>query len=135
VPVTHVPSAVALLAPDDGTWLVGVLMAVDRLVVSTGLLVLLGGTGFVAVARLPTPAWWLTRRLEGRAWWLLRVAWWTTLGGTLAGLLLHEPLTAGRPLSQALDPALLAHTVETRFGGSWAVRVLLLLLLVAVLRA
>jgi copper transport protein len=124
----------ALLAADDGT-LVGALMAADRLVVTTGLLVLLGGAGFVAVARLPTPAWRLTRRVEGRAWWLLRVAWWATLLSTLAGLLLHGPFTASLPLSRALDATLLAHTVGTRFGGIWAVRVLLLLLLVAFLRA
>jgi copper transport protein len=110
-------------------------MAVDRLVVLTGLLVLLGGAGFVAVARLPTPAWRLTRRVEGRAWYLLRAAWWATLLGTLAGLLLHGPFTAGLPLSRALDPALLAQTLGTRFGGVWAVRVLLLLLLVAFLGA
>jgi copper transport protein len=125
--------AVALLAADDET-LVGALMAVDRLVVATGLLVLLGGAGFLAVARLPTPAWPLTRRVEGRAWWLLRVAWWATVVGTLAGLLLHGPFTAGLPLSRTLDPILLAQTVGTRFGGIWAVRVLLLLLLVAFLR-
>jgi len=135
VPVTHAPPAVALLAPDAGTWLVTGLMAVDRLVVTTGLLVLLGGAGYVAVARLPTPAWRLTRRLEGRAWWLLRVAWWATLLGTLAGLLLHGPFTTAIPLSRALDGTLLAQTVGTRFGGVWAVRVLLLLLLVAFLRA
>jgi copper transport protein len=134
VPVTPALSAVALLGPDEGT-LVGALMAVDRLLVSTGLLVLLGGAGFVAVARLPTPAWRLTRRVEGRAWWLLRAAWWATLVGTLAGLLLHGPFTAGLPLSRALDRELLARTVGTRFGGVWAARVLLLLLLVAFLRA
>ena len=133
--MTHAPPVVALLAPDDGTWLGGALMAVDRLVVSTGLLVLLGGAGFVAVARLPTPAWQLTRRLEGRAWWLLRVAWWATLLGTLAGLLLHGPFTAGLPLSRTLDVTLLAQTAGTRFGVIWAVRVLLLLLLVAYLQA
>ena len=124
---------VALLAADDKT-LVGALMAAARLAVATGLLVLLGGAGFLAVARLPTPAWPLTRRVEGRAWWLLRVAWWTTLVGTLAGLLLRGPYTAGLPLSRALDPTRLAQTVGTRFGGIWAVRVLLLLLLVAFLR-
>lgn len=110
-------------------------MAVDRLVVSTAMLVLLGGAGIVAVARLPTPAWRMTRRLEGRAWWLLRVAWWTTLLGTLAGLLLHGPSTAGLPLGRALDARLLAHTVGTRFGIVWLGRVLLLLVLVAFLRA
>jgi copper transport protein len=125
--------AVALLAGDVET-LVGALMAVDRLVVATGLLVLLGGAGFLAVARLPTPVWPLTRRIEARAWWLLRVAWWATLVGTLAGLLLHGPFTAGLPLSRALDATLLAQTLGTRFGGIWAVRVLLLLLLVAFLR-
>jgi copper transport protein len=125
---------VALLAADDKT-LVGALMAVDRLVVATGLLVLLGGAGFLAVARLPTPAWPLTRRVEGRAWWLLRVAWWATVVGTLAGLLLHGPFTAGLPLSRTLDPTLLAQTVGTRFGGIWALRILLLLLLVAFLHA
>jgi copper transport protein len=134
VPVTHTPPALALLGPDDGT-LVGALMAVDRLIVATGLLVLLGGAGFVAVARLPTPAWQLTRRVEGRAFWLLRGVWWATMLATLGGLLLHGPFTAGLPLSRALDPTLLAQTVGTRFGGIWALRVLLLLLLVAVLRA
>ena len=133
MPVTQAPPAVALLASDDGT-LVGALMAVDRLVVTAGLLVLLGGAGFLAVARLPTPAWPLTRRVEGRAWWLLRVAWSATVVATLAGLLLHGPFTAGLPLSRALDATLLAQTVGTRFGGIWAVRVLLLLLLVAFLR-
>src|SRR5215207_6889841 len=133
MPVMQAPPAVALLASDDKT-LVGALMAVDRLIVMTGLLVLLGGAGFFAVARLPTPAWPLTRRVEGRAWWLLRVAWSATLVGTLAGLLLHGPFTAGLPLSRALDATLLVQTVRTRFGGIWAVRVLLLLLLVAFLR-
>jgi copper transport protein len=135
VPVTQAPPAVALLASDDKT-LVGALMAVDRLIVTAGLLVLLGGAGFLAVARLPTPAWQLTRRVEARAWWLLRVAWWATVVATLAGLLLHGPFTAGLPLSRALDPTLLANTVwGTRFGGIWAVRVLLLLLLAAFLHA
>jgi copper transport protein len=98
--------------------------------------VLLGGAGFVAAARLPTPAWRLTRRVEGRAWWLLRGVWWATLLATLGGLLLHGPFTAGLPLSRVLDATLLARTVGTRFGGIWALRVLLLLLLlVAVLRA
>src|ERR687897_764417 len=133
VPMTGDLPVVALLAADDKT-LVGALMAAARLAVATGLLVLLGGAGFLAVARLPTPAWPLTRRVEGRAWWLLRVAWWATLVGTLAGLLLHGPYTAGLPLSRALDATLLAQTVGTRFGGIWAVRVLLLLLLVAFLR-
>jgi copper transport protein len=109
-------------------------MAVDHLVVAAGLLVLLGGASLVAVARLPTPAWRLTGRVEGRAWWVLRVAWWATLVGTLAGLL-HGPFTAGLPLSRTLDATLLAQTVGPRFGSIWALRVLLLLLLVAFLRA
>jgi hypothetical protein len=41
--VTQALPAVGLLGPDNGTWLVGALVAVDRLLVSTGLLVLLGG--------------------------------------------------------------------------------------------
>jgi hypothetical protein len=83
-------------------------MSVDRLVVSTGLLVLLGGAGLVAVARF-----------EGRAWWLLRVAWWAALVGAVAGLLLHGPFTAGLPLSRTLVATLLAQTIGTRFGGIW----------------
>ena len=123
------PPAMALPAPDDGTWLVDALMAVDRLVVSIGLLVLVGGAGFVAVARLPKAASRMTRRLERRAWWLLQVAWWATLIGTLTGLLLYGPFTVGVPLSRTLDPRLLAQTFRTRFGGVWVVRVLLLLIL------
>jgi copper transport protein len=130
VPVTGDPPTVAVLAPDDGT-LVDALMALDRLAVATGLLVLLGGAGFLAVARLPKATWRLTRRLERRAWWLLRVAWWATLLGTLAGLLLHGPFTAGLLLGRALDPTLLQDTMRTRFGQVWAARVLLLLLVAA----
>jgi copper transport protein len=101
-------------------------MALDRFVVTAGLLVLLGGTGFAAVARLPTPAW----RLERRAWWLLGVAWWATLLGTLVGLLLYGPISRGLPPILALDwTLLLDHTVRTRFGSVWALRVLLLLIL------
>ena len=119
-----------LLYPDAGKWLVGFLMAVDRLAVATGLLVLLGGAGFLAVARLPEPAWRLIRRLEWRIWRLLRVAWWATFLGTLAGLLLYGPFTADLPLSRAVDAALLAQTLGTPFGVVWAVRVGLLLLVV-----
>jgi copper transport protein len=105
-------------------------MAVDRLVVSTALLVLVGGIGFLAVARLPQAASRMTRRLEQRTWWLLQVAWWTTLTGTLAGLLLHGPFTLGVPLSRSLDTTLLDQTVHSRFGAVWVVRLLLLVSLV-----
>ena len=117
----------ALLVPDDGT-LVRALMAVDRLVVSVGLLVLLGGAGFVAVAQLEAASR-MTRRLERRAWWLLGFAWWATAIGTFAGLLLYGPFAAGAPAGRALDAAPLDQTLRTRFGGIWALRVLLLVLL------
>jgi copper transport protein len=123
---------VAVLAHDET--LVGALMALDRLVVAAGLLVLLGGAGFLAVVRLPKATWRLTRRLERRAWWLLRVAWWATLLGTLVGLLLHGPFTHGLPLGRALDATLLQETLRMRFGQVWAARVVLLLL-VGVLQA
>ena len=110
------------------------LMALDRLIVATGLLVLLGATGFVAVARLATPAWRLNQRLERRAWRLLELAWWVTLLGTLAGLLLYGPFSTGLPPILALDwTLLLDHTVRTRFGNAWALRILLLLLLALLL--
>jgi copper transport protein len=112
----------------------GALMAVDRFVVATGLLVLLGTTGVVAVARLATPAWRLNQRLERRAWRLLELAWWVTLLGTLAGLLLYGPFSTGLPPIGALDWRLLVdHTVRTRFGNAWALRILLLLLLALLL--
>jgi copper transport protein len=120
-------SAIAPAVPNDGAWLVVALMAVDRLVVSTGLLVLVGGAGFVAVARLPQAASRLTRRLERRTWWLLRVAWWATLIGTLVGLLLHGPLIGGVPLSRSLDSTPLDQTLHSRFGAVSLVRLLLLL--------
>ena len=117
----------ALLVPDDGA-LVRALMAMDRLVVSVGLLVLLGGAGFVAVAQLEAASR-MTRRLERRAWWLLGFAWWATAIGTFAGLLLYGPFTAGAPVGRALVAAPLDQTLRTRFGGIWAVRVLVLVLL------
>jgi copper transport protein len=125
---------VTLAAPDGGIWVMGALMALDRLVVATGLLVLLGVTGFLAVARLATPAWRLNERLERRAWRLLEVAWWVTLLGTLAGLLLYGPLSTGLLPILALDWTLLFdHTVRTRFGNAWALRILLLLILAVLL--
>ena len=120
-------SAMAPAVPNDGAWLVDALMAVDRLVVSTGLLVLVGGAGFVAVARLPQAASRLTRRLEQRTWWLLQLAWWATLIGTLAGLLLHGPFIGGIRLGQSLDSTLLDQTLHSRFGAVSLVRLLLLL--------
>ena len=119
--------AMAPATPDHGTRLVDALMAVDRLVVAIGLLVLVGGGGFVAVARLPQAASRMTWRLERRTRWLLRVAWWATLIGTLAGLLLHGPFTSGVPLSRSLDTRLLDQTLRTRFGAVWVVRILFLL--------
>ncbi|HET7517527.1 MAG TPA: CopD family protein [Actinomycetes bacterium] len=112
----------------------GALMALDRLVVATGLLVLLGVTGLLAVARLATPAWRLNERLERQAWRLLEVAWWVTLLGTFTGLLLYGPLSTGLPPILALDwTLLLDHTVRTRFGNAWALRILLLLILALLL--
>jgi copper transport protein len=112
----------------------GALMALDRLVVATGLLVLLGVTGFLAVARLATPAWRLNERPERQAWRLLEIAWWVTLLGTLAGLLLYGPVSTGRLPILALDwTLLLDHTVRTRFGNAWALRILLLLILAVLL--
>jgi copper transport protein len=113
---------------------IGALMALDRLVVATGLLVLLGTTGVVAVAQLATPAWRLNQRLERRAWQLLELAWWATLLGSLAGLVLYGPFSTGLPPILALDwRLLLDHTVRTRFGNVWALRILLLLLLAVLL--
>jgi copper transport protein len=119
--------ALAPAAPHAGTRLVDAVMVVDRMIVSTGLLVLVGGIGFLAVARLPQAASRLTRRLEQRTWWLLQVAWWATLVGTLAGLLLHGPFTVRGRLSRSLDSRLLDQTLHTRFGAVWVVRLLLLL--------
>jgi copper transport protein len=58
-----------------------------------------------------------------------------TLLGALAGLLPHGPFITRLPLGRTLDATLLQETLRTRFGGSWAVRVLVLLLLVGFLRA
>jgi hypothetical protein len=35
---------------------------------------------------------------------MLRLAWWAMFVGTLAGLLLHGPFTAGLPLSRPWTP-------------------------------
>ena len=45
--------------------------------------------------------------------WLVAasVGLWATFVGTLAGLLLHGPFTAGLPLSRSLDATLLTKTV------------------------
>jgi copper transport protein len=83
--------------------------AVARWVSYAGL-ALLGGA--VAVFVLCWPAGWTNRRARRT----VAIGWAASLVGSAAVLLLQGPYSAGRPLSEVADPALLSATLDTDYG-------------------
>jgi copper transport protein len=104
----------------------GDLLTASRLVLFTGLVLLVGGGTFLL---LLWPAG-LSDRIAGRLLW---TGWALALTGSAAGLLLQGPYAAGLPLASAVDGALVAEVVQTRFGVASAVRLLLLAAMVPLL--
>ncbi|QFZ24201.1 copper-binding protein [Saccharothrix syringae] len=72
-------------------------------------------------------AWCQARPAPGRRVRVLLVGgWWTLLAATVLALLLYGPYATGRPLGDAVDPALVADTSGTRMGVALLARLLLL---------
>jgi copper transport protein len=104
------------------------LMFTARLVQSTALLILLGGTIFLAVVRWPNKD--NTRQgrwLEHRAHRYLWGAWAAALAATVLGLVVWGPWTRGEGLGAVLTLDALLATMGDRFGMAGALRIALLL--------
>ena len=97
----------------------GDLLTASRLLLYTGLVLLVGGVTFLLVL---WPAG-LGDRVAQRLLW---TGWALAVAGSAAGLLLQGPYAAGLPLSSAFDGALVAEVVQTRFGAASTARLALL---------
>ena len=109
-----------LLAAQSSDETVGVVFGVVRAIVFAGLLLLVGGTAFVAVL-------WHEGATERRTRRLLWSAWWALFVGTLLGLGLQAADVAGRSIDAAFDPSVVSDVLDTRFGEVWLARLVLLI--------
>jgi len=120
-PGTAVPNAAAadLVHTTGGSKAVGAVYAVVRFLVFASLLVLVGGTVFVAAL---WPAGWRHPRTMRLLWAALVVA----LVGTFLGVLLQGPYGAGLGLADAFKLSVVRPVLRTRFGRVWMARAVLL---------
>lgn len=103
------------------------LLALSRLTMFTGLVLLVGSGAFLLTL-------W-PRGLAVRASrHLLWTGWVLSVLGSAAGLLLQGPYAAGRSIASALDPALIGSVLHTRYGVAALVRLGLLAATAALLR-
>jgi copper transport protein len=108
-----------LLAAQGGSTSVGATYALVRAVTFASLVVLVGGTGFVAALWPQGGRRRAVRRLLGGAWIGAGVS-------TVAGIGLQGAYAAGLPFSAAFDPDVVAAVLDTRFGRASAARLALL---------
>jgi copper transport protein len=114
------------LRPDGGSGVVAVAFGVARFAAFLGLLVLVGA---VAFALLLWPDAFADRRFRR----LVTAAWATALVATVAGIALQGPYGSALPLGDAFKPGVVRGVLDTRFGGVWAARVVMLVSAVPVL--
>ncbi len=95
------------------------LLALTRLVLYAGLVLLVGGLAFLFVL---WPAGQTVRAARRMLW----IGWALTGLASAAGLMLQGPYVTGRPVSSALDPALVLDVLGTRYGLATLVRLSLL---------
>ena len=104
-----------------------ILLAVARGLVFCGLVLLVGGVGFVIVL-------WPAGRGDPAARRVIRAGWALAVVGGMASLLVEGPYAAGRPLDAVFDPDLLGGVLAARYGIVSVVRLLLLVVAAVVLR-
>ena len=121
VPAGGAPPAVA------GDRLVGFLHGVGRFLAFVGVVLLVGGSFFLVVVWPAGAQRKRPRRLVGAGWTLVAVS-------SVLLFLLEGPYGAGVGLGDVFDSDLISETLATRYGKLMAVRVLLLVLAVPVLR-
>lgn len=102
------------------------LLTVARLLVFLGIIVLLGGAGFVTGL---WPSGMDVRRVRRALW----ASWTVAMLGAAAALFLQGPYAAGMSVSHVLDRELLAAVLPTRYGVAAAARIGLLALAAMIL--
>ncbi|MDT7581362.1 MAG: copper transport protein [Pseudonocardiales bacterium] len=102
-------------------------LGVFRALLYAGLVLLLGGLGFLLVL-------WPAGRSVARVRRVLWVGWGATVLAGLGGPLLQGPYAAGRSPAAVVDPGLLTGVLGTGYGIAGVVRLVLLAALVPVLR-
>lgn len=115
-PAEPVPDVVL---PVDAGRAAGNLLAVARLMLFAGLVLLVGGVGFLLIL---WPAGQTFRAARRMVW----AGWALAVLGSVGGLLMQGPHAAGRSLASSFDPALLSAVLQTRYGVAAVVRLSLL---------
>jgi copper transport protein len=102
----------------------GIVFGIDRFVGFAGLVVLVGGIGFLLTL-------WPAGLDDRRARRLVAGSWWAVFLATAAGIALQAAYAEGGTLADAFDPGLVGDELSARVGRIWLVR-LVLLVVVAV---
>ncbi|MCZ7527662.1 MAG: copper resistance protein CopC [Acidimicrobiia bacterium] len=108
-----------LLSAEGGSPVAGALVAADRWLLYTSLVLLVGGAAALVTV-------WPRLRGSVRTARLVRVGWGGALGTTLVGIALQGPYARALPLADALDPSVWADVVDTRYGRVAVARIVLL---------
>jgi copper transport protein len=120
----------------DSSGLLNTLMVLARSITSTALLILIGGTVFLAVIRWPNNDQTRHGRwLEFRAHHYLWGAWAAALVGTVVGVMLRGPAEDGLGFDAVFHLDTINATLGSRFGIAAELRVLFLLLVAPLLWA
>ena len=115
------PPAAAADAAQTGGRAVPALLALGRALVLGGLVLLVGGVGFLL-------GLWPAGRTVPAARRTVWTGWGLAVAGSAAGLLLQGPYAAGLGLRHTLDAGLLAAVLGSRFGLAAVLRLALLAL-------
>jgi copper transport protein len=99
--------------------LVGISYGIVRFAAFAGLVVLAGGTVFVA-------ALWPTGAEDPRARRILAGAWWVALSTTVLSIPLQATYAVGGSLADAFDASVIGDELGARTGRAWLVRLVLL---------
>jgi copper transport protein len=103
------PEPLADIDLDDTDPVLSAVFTASRWASYAGLALLAGS---FSVFALCWPGGWA----NGRARRVVTIGWFASLAGAVAVLLLEGPYTAGRPVTAATDPELLAATMDTDYG-------------------
>lgn len=98
---------------------VGVSYGIVRFAAFAGLVVLVGGTVFLA-------ALWPEGADEPRPRRVLGGAWWVALGATVLSIPLQATYAVGGSLADAFNPSVIGDELGARTGRAWLIRLVLL---------
>jgi copper transport protein len=98
---------------------VGVTYGIVRFAAFAGLVVLIGGSFFVA-------ALWPEGADDARARRILAGAWWVAVSATVLSVPLQAAYAVGGSLADAFDPSVIGDELGARTGRAWLIRLALL---------